>query len=89
MSNNKLAAEESTAIKSVLVVNDFSYNFEASISHFILWKVGGIIESDEIEVMARQLLHDENASDFATYINPPHLRSILDLDHAHILLKSR
>jgi hypothetical protein len=89
LSNKKFAADKSSASKIVLVENDFSYNFESGISHFILWKVGGILESNEILEMAMKLSHDEDAFDFATYVNPPHLKSILDLDHAHILLKSR
>mmetsp|Transcript_31508 Transcript_31508/g.30074 ORF Transcript_31508/g.30074 Transcript_31508/m.30074 type:complete len:154 (-) Transcript_31508:554-1015(-) len=88
LSNEKFAANKSSVNKVVLVVNDFSYNFEPGISHYILWKIGGILERNEIAEMAVKLLHDENALDFATYVNPPHLKSILDLDHAHILLKS-
>jgi hypothetical protein len=91
LSNGKWAAERSELIerRSVLIRNDFPYNFEPGIDHYVLWKIGGELELDEVFTFAQQLVNDEKAIDFATYINPPHLKSILDLDHAHILLKRR
>ena len=71
--------------RTVLLENDFPYNFDTGISHFVLWKIGGEVLQADIDAAVHQLRATYNATDTAVYINPPHLKSILDLEHAHIL----
>ena len=87
--NGKMRAVRPSTIeiRTILSRNDFSYNFESDIDHFVLWKVGSSLTSDEVLTAAHDIVKELNAVDFVTYINPPHLKSILDIEHAHILLK--
>jgi hypothetical protein len=72
--------------KLVLLPNDFPYNFEDGIIHFILWKVGNVITDDEInDIINQEFNSGSRYSDYAVYINPSHLKSIPDIEHAHIL----
>jgi hypothetical protein len=77
------------APRTVLLENDFPYHFDTGIRHFVLWKIGGeeVLPSD-ISSAVQQLRSTHRATDTAVYINPPHLKSILDLEHAHILFIS-
>lgn len=67
--------------------NDFPYYFEDGIDHFILWKLGGVITEEEA-INAAVRLRNENSKykDHVIYINPPHLKSIPEIEHAHVLL---
>lgn len=89
LENGKKTAEIPAVIqtRTVLTKNDFPYNFESGIEHYVLWKIGSDINSVEIAAAALNLSVAIKAVDYVTYVNPPHLKSILDLDHAHILLK--
>eukprot|EP00607_Mallomonas_marina_P009264 CAMPEP_0182417826 /NCGR_PEP_ID=MMETSP1167-20130531/2267_1 /TAXON_ID=2988 /ORGANISM="Mallomonas Sp, Strain CCMP3275" /LENGTH=166 /DNA_ID=CAMNT_0024591623 /DNA_START=197 /DNA_END=697 /DNA_ORIENTATION=- len=74
---------------TLLAPNDFPYNFEAGILHYIFWKLGGVVEKTEIREAASSLMNSvPGAIDFVTYINPPHLKSVPEIEHAHILIKS-
>ena len=86
--HGKKVAERSPIVETRTVIskNDFSYNFEGGIVHYVIWKTGSDIHSDEIIDAAHDLKSALNATDFITYTNPPHLKSILNLEHAHILL---
>ena len=70
-----------------LLSNDFPYHFEAGIEHFVLWKCGPEpLTSDEIEE-ARQRMLEEGFAETLFYVNPPHLKSILDIDNAHLIAR--
>lgn len=71
--------------------NDFPYHFEPGMEHYVLWKLGQPLEEEEIKAARDQLLADEGggAEEALYYVNPPHLKSILDIDHAHIIVKVR
>ena len=79
--------------KLFLLENDFPYNFESNMKHFCLWKIGGKINvgGDDCEIrgeMARIGYPSSQLNDtWCYYINPPNLKSILDLDHAHIIIR--
>ena len=94
-STNKLqasvpnSASPTTAPLLKLVVNDFPYNFSPDVTHMVLWKVGeGAITGSEIEAAVEELRR-EGAEECSWWINPPHLKSIKDLDHAHILARKK
>ena len=89
VSNKKIAVSTSHLETRVIISeNDFPYNFEAGILHFIIWKNGtALLSTDEIEESLRQILKMNPAAiDSAVYVNPPHLKSIPDIDHAHVLI---
>mmetsp|Transcript_15627 Transcript_15627/g.21424 ORF Transcript_15627/g.21424 Transcript_15627/m.21424 type:complete len:156 (-) Transcript_15627:90-557(-) len=72
----------------VLVLNDFPYNFEAGIQHYILWKMGGPVTKQNILDSIESLRQSKvNFTDYVYYINPPHLKSIPDIEHAHIIIR--
>lgn len=71
--------------RTVLLENDFPYNLDTGIFHYVLWKIGGEVLPNDIDVAVQQLRTTRGAVDTAVYINPPHLKSILDVEHAHIL----
>jgi len=71
----------------VCALNDFPYYFDDGIQHFILWKLGGIItEQEAIDAAMKLRTENPNYIDHVIYINPPHLKSIPEIEHAHILL---
>ena len=84
----KRAAVRPAAVapRTVLVENDFPYNFDDGVHHHVLWKVGGDgVNEADIQDSIQHLRSTQGAIDTAYYVNPPHLKSILDIDHAHIL----
>ena len=89
LGDGKFAAERPQVIASRLVVvrNDFPYNFESGMEHFVVWKVGSELIQSEIETVAQKICLESSALDFVTFTNPPTLKSILDLEHAHIILR--
>ena len=64
--------------KTFLFPNDFPYNFSANIKHYCLWKLSPIAK-EEVEQQAIALMKEQVATDFVVYINPPALKSILDI----------
>ena len=87
--DGKFAAERLQVMASRLVVvrNDFPYNFGSGVEHFVLWKTGSELVQSEIDAAAQRICMESGALDFVTFTNPPTLKSILDIEHAHIILK--
>lgn len=73
----------------LLLPNDFPYHFEPNISHFILWKLNGAINIEEINAAIEDLKTNLPVLESTYYTNPSHLKSIPEIDHAHIVLKIR
>ena len=73
-------------IKIALRPNDFPYYFAEGIEHWCLWKLSDDVNGDEIEQAKRDLedMHGD-VIDFLSWRNPPHLKSLPDIDHIHIL----
>lgn len=88
--SGKLRAEVGgdTPDRLVLAINDFPYHYEKGIVHYVLWKIGSSLIDSEIIEAQRSLLEDKQigAADACWYVNPTNLKSILTIDHAHILL---
>ena len=89
LDDGKFAAErpQVTASRLVIVRNDFPYNFESGMEHFVLWKIGSELIKSEIDTAAQEICSESDALDFVTFTNPQNLKSILDLEHAHIILR--
>lgn len=66
--------------------NDFPYNFKPGIQHYILWKLGSELTETEVNnAVASEMEKNPTYIDYTTYVNPPHLKSIPEIEHAHLL----
>lgn len=71
--------------------NEFPYYICDGIEHWCFWKLGGVVTQEEVDVAIEELTlrmeEDGNGEleDVLSWTNPPHLQSIPDIDHAHIL----
>ena len=73
-------------VTTTLVKNDFPYCMdETNIEHWILWKLCEPCSDNDIEIAQQQLQRDYNLIEFLHWKNPPHLQSLPDIDHVHIL----
>lgn len=73
-------------IKKVLKPNEFPYYFAEGIEHWCLWKLCENVTDEEIVVAKNDLqaMHGD-IRDYISWRNPPHLKSLPDIDHIHIL----
>ena len=69
-----------------IVPNDFPYNFDKNIIHLILWKIDQQINENDILDSIKNLKKQYSFDEFCYFINPLYLKSIPDLDHAHLIL---
>ncbi len=67
--------------------NDFPYNFENDTLHFIVWRLDGEVETNDIMSALEDLKTRFTILKYTCYINPPHLKSVLNVHHAHIVAK--
>ena len=87
--------------QKVLLPNNFPYYLEDGIEHWCLWKLKEPVTEDDIK-MAKDDLKFMTINDAAItdnkcnvlvdtmhWINPIHLKSVPDIDHAHILCLRR
>lgn len=78
-------------IKKVLCLNDFPYHTEQDVKHWCLWKLGPHPVTDDDINEAKSTLADRHAPHtvaFVSWRNPPHLKSLPEIDHVHILCKN-
>ena len=73
-------------VKKVLKPNDFPYFFAEDIEHWCLWKLCEDLTDDDIYQAKLELqeMHGDIV-DWLCWRNPPHLKSLPDIDHVHIL----
>ena len=100
--NFKLRAGSTAADSSIILIpNDFPYYVEDNVVHYVLWKYNNStsnsnnniptsITEKEIEDAKRILEINPtiNATEILHWINPPHLKSIPEIDHVHFLCKT-
>lgn len=72
-----------------LLPNDYPYFVTPDIEHWCLWKLGGRVEQSEVEWAESELMDRESAKEIMSWVNPPHLQSVPDIDHAHLLCRQR
>lgn len=76
--------------RKVLVLNDFPYYNAPGIYHYVLWKIGGNVTDLEIEEAREELCSNlGDVEDLLHWKNPPHLKSLPDIDHIHILCRRK
>eukprot|EP00588_Corethron_pennatum_P014863 CAMPEP_0194277752 /NCGR_PEP_ID=MMETSP0169-20130528/9986_1 /TAXON_ID=218684 /ORGANISM="Corethron pennatum, Strain L29A3" /LENGTH=159 /DNA_ID=CAMNT_0039021787 /DNA_START=140 /DNA_END=619 /DNA_ORIENTATION=+ len=92
---------------TVLALNDYPYNLEEGVCHWVLWVLGREVSEKDIAQakadIVKKLSRDVDGRkgkgvsysaaaatnlEFVHYVNPPHLQSFREIDHAHILYRS-
>lgn len=71
----------------ILLENEYPYNFEEGIIHFILWKLDDEVSEDDITQASEDIRSKHQVENMVHYINPPQLKSVLNVHHAHIVVK--
>lgn len=76
-------------IETRLLLNEYPYYVDTNIEHWCLWKLGGKVSQEEIDFAVEELKNGATTAaavqDVLTWVNPPHLQSVPDIDHAHLL----
>ena len=84
--------KEVTEVRTKLCKNEFPYYFEENVEHWVLWKLKDGITNQEIQD-AKDKLHTISSEQgggkklvaSAHWVNPPHLKSLPEIDHVHIV----
>jgi len=84
--------EKAREMRTSLSLNDHPYYFVDGIDHWVLWKIGGLVTPTEIDYAKNDLKKrgekdgkGRKVIDTIHWINPPELKSLPEIDHAHIL----
>lgn len=64
-------------------LNDYPYNFEAGIQHYVLWSETELREDEIQAVIKRELPNHETA----VFVNPPVLQSVAAVWHCHVIAR--
>ena len=83
---------EITTVKYALCLNEFPYNFEDDIEHWVLWKTLSAVTDEDICKAKDSLIQMAGSDDYAVddllhWINPLQLKSIPEIEHCHIVVK--
>jgi hypothetical protein len=79
---------EISHVRKKLCPNDFPYYMADGIEHWCLWKLCEDITNDDVEEAKEDLRRRHGGElDFLTWRNPPHLKSLPDIDHIHLLIR--
>lgn len=76
---------ELTLVHKSLWLNDFPYYVQDGILHYVLWKTLEDVTEEEIQEARNKLIDTKNAIEIIHWINPPHLKSLPEIDHVHFL----
>ena len=66
--------------------NDFPYNLEEGVEHFLLWS-NQDLSPDEIDTYIQEHTVSLDPLDTLWFVNPTELKSIPDLWHAHVMVR--
>lgn len=69
----------------IFMENDFPYNVETGIQHFLLWSNQGL-DVSEIEEYIKHHPATHGSLETLWFVNPVELRSIPDMWHAHVMV---
>jgi hypothetical protein len=77
-----LTLTEGKAKPNVLFVkNDYSYDVNEDINHYLIWSFEPWKDDEEISSYLREKIPDDK---FLFFENPIHLRSVKDIFHIHV-----
>lgn len=86
---NKSILNEQKIIYKVME-NKFPYNFDNNIVHYLIWILNGTVTQTlldiGLETIQKQHPH-KLIKNHVHWINPPIAKSILDVEHAHIVVE--
>jgi len=60
--------------------NDFPYSLEGDVEHHVLWTTGELTE----QMILNAIAIERQGYECVHFINPPHLKSVKNVAHAHI-----
>lgn len=84
--NNKKFIKNIPNIATIrLTENEFPYHFSDPVKHHLLWKLGTKISNQDIDHTLKIIKGEFDVLDHAYWENPIELKSVKDLDHAHII----
>ncbi|KAJ2834555.1 hypothetical protein GGI24_000348 [Coemansia furcata] len=79
----------------LIIPNDYPYALEPDMSHFIVWSkpklASGIVPAPVIKHMIGSYLDEhigESKYEWTWFVNQPHLQSIPDVSHGHLIVKT-
>lgn len=67
--------------------NDFPYNFEPGMRHWLLWAAGELPRARILELIGAKF--PEADWDALTFTNPPVLQSVLTVWHCHVIVRPK
>lgn len=80
-------SEQSGGETVVWRLNDFPYNFEPGIHHWLLWSTKEIPGVRVAELIAARF--PAGGCDVLHFTNPPSLQSVLSVWHCHVLVRDK
>ena len=83
----KPSLEEVDFVRTSLCPNDFPYFVEDEVQHWCLWKLQENVVVNDIMIAKKELFEKLDVEEFIHFVNPPHLKSIPQIDHAHIFIR--
>jgi hypothetical protein len=72
-------------VRLVWLDNDFPYALQAGIQHLVLWSTGALDEATLRAAIAAR--YDAARWECAWFVNPPALKSVKRIEHAHVLCR--
>lgn len=73
-------------------INDFPYHFDWGMDHYVLWSTRELQDDDIHRYvrlnLSRTNLQGEFPFEYQFFQNPPELRSVPDIWHVHVIVKS-
>lgn len=81
------AIKPESEVVTKVVLNDFPYYLADGVEHWVLWKLNDSIHDHDVEEAKAtiRVQRSNQVADFLHWINPPHLQSLPQIDHVHIL----
>lgn len=73
--------------RKCVVPNDFPYYLDDDIEHWVLWKLGGDCTEEDINLAREEIREKTGVTEFLHWINPPHLKSLPEIDHVHFICR--
>ncbi|KAJ2320367.1 hypothetical protein H4S02_007000 [Coemansia sp. RSA 2611] len=85
----------SSAERYLMIPNDYPYSLPATTRHYIIWSkvelTSGTVPDPEIRALFSKKLDAQFGSDryeWVWFVNPPHLQSIPEVVHGHLIIQT-